>query len=127
MIGLFVVDGFDYVLQQMFIVGFIVVFGLLVDNFIVIMENIEWMFGKGLFLVVVVVEGIQQLVMFIGSVIFIMVLVFVFIVFMFDVIGVFIVVLFVMVIVIFIVFYVVVIIFMLLLVSCFFKVCMGEQ
>lgn len=90
MIGLWVVSGLGYALQQMSIAGLIVALGLLVDNSIAITENIERYLRKGMPPVQAATEGTQQLVGPIFSATLTTVLAFVPIVVMPDVTGAFI-------------------------------------
>ena len=90
MMGLLVVDGLDYALQQMSIAGLIVALGLLVDNSIAITENIERFLGKGMTPTDAAITGTQQLVAPIFSATLTTVLAFVPIVLMPDATGAFI-------------------------------------
>jgi len=90
MMGLLVVDGLDYALQQMSIAGLIVALGLLVDNSIAITENIERFLGKGMTPIAAAIAGTQQLVAPIFSATLTTVLAFVPIVLMPDATGAFI-------------------------------------
>jgi multidrug efflux pump subunit AcrB len=61
LIGLFLVEQRGYALQQMSIAGLVVALGLLVDNSIAIIENIERYLAMGYSRVEAAVEGTQQL------------------------------------------------------------------
>ena len=61
LIGLWVVFNFDYGLQQMSIAGLVVALGLLVDNSIAIIENIERFLGMGYSQKQAAVKGTIQL------------------------------------------------------------------
>lgn len=62
MIGLWVVDQFDFALQQMSIAGLVVALGLLVDNSIAIIENIERFISMGYSRKEAAIRGTQQLI-----------------------------------------------------------------
>src|SRR5690606_28862632 len=62
LIGLWVVDGFGFGLQQMSIAGLVVALGLLVDNSIAIMENIERFLSQGYSREQAAIKGTQQLI-----------------------------------------------------------------
>jgi multidrug efflux pump subunit AcrB len=62
LIGLWVVDQGDFALQQMSIAGLVVALGLLVDNSIAIIENIERFLGLGYSRTEAAIKGTQQLV-----------------------------------------------------------------
>ncbi|MEL6863741.1 MAG: efflux RND transporter permease subunit [Bacteroidota bacterium] len=62
LIGLWIVDIFDLGLQQMSIAGLIVALGLLVDNSIAIIENIERYLSQGYSTKEAAIEGTRQLV-----------------------------------------------------------------
>lgn len=62
LIGLWVVDGFGFGLQQMSIAGLVVALGLLVDNSIAIMENIERFLSQGHSREQAAIKGTQQLI-----------------------------------------------------------------
>lgn len=62
MIGLWVVDQFGFALQQMSIAGLVVALGLLVDNSIAIIENIERFLSMGYSRREAAIRGTQQLV-----------------------------------------------------------------
>ncbi|MEM9917662.1 MAG: efflux RND transporter permease subunit [Bacteroidota bacterium] len=62
LIGLWIVDYFELGLQQMSVTGLIVALGLLVDNSIAIIENIERFLGKGLSRKEAAIKGTSQLV-----------------------------------------------------------------
>lgn len=62
LIGLLVVDAFGYGLQQISIAGLVVALGLLVDNSIAIIENIERFLGMGHSRKEAAVKGTQQLI-----------------------------------------------------------------
>ena len=62
LIGLWVVDRSDFALQQMSIAGLVVALGLLVDNSIAIIENIERLLSKGYSRKQAAIEGTQQLI-----------------------------------------------------------------
>ena len=67
LIGLWVVDQFDFALQQMSIAGLVVALGLLVDNSIAIIENIERFLGMGYSRKEAAIRGTQQLIAPISS------------------------------------------------------------
>ncbi|MCG8329414.1 MAG: efflux RND transporter permease subunit [Chitinophagales bacterium] len=62
LIGLWVVDRSGFALQQMSIAGLVVALGLLVDNSIAIIENIERLLSKGYSRKQAAIEGTQQLI-----------------------------------------------------------------
>ena len=62
LIGLWVVDGMDFALQQMSIAGLVVALGLLVDNSIAIIENIERFLALGYSRQEAAIRGTQQLI-----------------------------------------------------------------
>ena len=62
LIGLWVVDQFGFALQQMSIAGLVVALGLLVDNSIAIIENIERLLTQGYSREEAAIKGTQQLV-----------------------------------------------------------------
>jgi multidrug efflux pump subunit AcrB len=62
MIGLWAVDQFGFALQQMSIAGLVVALGLLVDNSIAIIENIERFLSMGYSRREAAIRGTQQLV-----------------------------------------------------------------
>ncbi len=59
--GLWVVDQYDFALQQMSIAGLVVALGLLVDNAIAIIENIERFLNEGYSRPEAAIRGTQQL------------------------------------------------------------------
>jgi multidrug efflux pump subunit AcrB len=61
LIGLWVVDQSGFALQQMSIAGLVVALGLLVDNSIAIIENIERLLNQGLSRTQAAIQGTQQL------------------------------------------------------------------
>ena len=61
LIGLFVVSGLDFSLQQMSIAGLVVALGLLVDNSIAIIENIERFLARGYSRREAAIRGAEQL------------------------------------------------------------------
>jgi len=61
LIGLFLVEQRGYALQQMSIAGLVVALGLLVDNSIAVIENIERYLAMGYSRVEAAVQGTQQL------------------------------------------------------------------
>ena len=61
LIGLFFVDVFDLGLQQMSITGLVVALGLLVDNSIAIIENINRFLGEGMSAKDAAIKGTSQL------------------------------------------------------------------
>lgn len=67
LIGLTVVDQFDYSLQQISIAGLVVALGLLVDNSIAIIENIERYLSMGYSRREAAIKGAQQLIAPISS------------------------------------------------------------
>lgn len=62
LIGLWVVDRSGFALQQMSIAGLVVALGLLVDNSIAIIENIERLLSKGYSRKQAAIKGTQQLI-----------------------------------------------------------------
>lgn len=62
MVGLWAVDQFDFALQQMSIAGLVVALGLLVDNSIAIIENIERFLAMGYSRKEAAIKGTQQLI-----------------------------------------------------------------
>jgi len=62
LMGLWAVDGFGFALQQMSIAGLVVALGLLVDNSIAIIENIERFLGLGYSKTEAAVSGAEQLI-----------------------------------------------------------------
>jgi multidrug efflux pump subunit AcrB len=90
LIGLWIVNGLGFALQQMSIAGLIVALGLLVDNSIAITENMERYLRQGLSPQAAAVRGTQKLVAPIFSATLTTVLAFVPIVLMPDVTGAFI-------------------------------------
>ena len=62
LIGLYVVDGAGFALQQISIAGLVVALGLLVDNSIAILENIERFLRKGKTPAEAAIAGTQQLI-----------------------------------------------------------------
>lgn len=67
LIGLWVADLSGFALQQMSIAGLVVALGLLVDNSIAIIENIERLLNQGLSRTAAAIKGTQQLIAPIGS------------------------------------------------------------
>ncbi|MEQ8707245.1 MAG: efflux RND transporter permease subunit [Phaeodactylibacter sp.] len=67
LIGLWVADLSGFALQQMSIAGLVVALGLLVDNSIAIVENIERLLNQGLSQTDAAIKGTQQLLAPIGS------------------------------------------------------------
>ena len=67
LIGLWVADLYGFALQQMSIAGLVVALGLLVDNSIAIIENIERFLSQGLSRNEAAIKGTQQLLAPIGS------------------------------------------------------------
>ena len=90
LIGLWVVDQSGFALQQMSIAGLVVALGLLVDNSIAIIENIERLLNTGLSKTQAAVQGTQQLVTPMASATLTTILAFVPIVMMPDTTGAFI-------------------------------------
>lgn len=90
LIGLYVVDQFGFALQQMSIAGLVVALGLLVDNSIAILENIERFLGQGYSREDAAVKGAQQLIAPMASATLTTILAFVPIVMMPDTTGAFI-------------------------------------
>jgi multidrug efflux pump subunit AcrB len=62
LMGLWVVDSLDFSLQQMSIAGLVVALGLLVDNSIAIIENIERFLAEGYSRREAAIKGTQQLI-----------------------------------------------------------------
>lgn len=62
MVGLWAVDQFGFALQQMSIAGLVVALGLLVDNSIAIIENIERFLAQGYSKKEAAIRGTQQLI-----------------------------------------------------------------
>ncbi|MCB9265076.1 MAG: efflux RND transporter permease subunit [Lewinellaceae bacterium] len=90
LIGLWVVDQFGFALQQMSIAGLVVALGLLVDNSIAILENIERYLTQGYSREQAAIEGTQQLIAPIASATLTTILAFIPIVMMPDTTGAFI-------------------------------------
>ncbi len=90
LIGLWVVDHNDFALQQMSIAGLVVALGLLVDNSIAIIENIERFLGEGYSKKEAAIKGTQQLIAPIASATLTTILAFIPIVMMPDTTGAFI-------------------------------------
>ncbi|MBT8221354.1 MAG: efflux RND transporter permease subunit, partial [Bacteroidia bacterium] len=61
LIGLLVLDQYELGIQQMSIAGLVVSLGLLVDNSIVIVENIERFMAMGYSRIAAAIRGTQQL------------------------------------------------------------------
>ena len=62
LMGLWIVDMFEFSLQQMSIAGLVVALGLLVDNSIAIIENIERFLAMGYSRTEAAIKGTQQLI-----------------------------------------------------------------
>ncbi len=90
LMGLWVVDGLGFSLQQMSIAGLIVALGLLVDNSIAIIENIERFLGLGYSRKEAAIRGTQQLIAPILSATLTTILAFIPIIMMPDTVGAFI-------------------------------------
>ena len=90
LIGLWTVDQFGFALQQMSIAGLVVALGLLVDNSIAILENIERFLSQGYSREQAAIKGTQQLIAPIASATLTTILAFIPIVMMPDTTGAFI-------------------------------------